>query len=44
MFQLRVNPINISGNLSENNSKVLAIVALDLDGIEHVGSGFEHHY
>jgi hypothetical protein len=44
MFPLRVNPINISGNLDEDNRKVLALVALGPDGIEYVCSGFERHY
>ena len=35
--------MSILRNLSENISTVLALVALDIDGIEHVGSGSERH-
>jgi len=36
-----VSQISISGNLSEDNRKILALVAADPGGIVHVDAGFE---
>jgi hypothetical protein len=39
-----VSQINISGNLSEDNRKILATVAVDTGGIEYPGTGFQRHH